>query len=87
VDPGQVEFCANLSSGHKWSPNYVHPRQSSGNPTPDTPEPDRTPPDRPTACFIAQQDSSATIYSLHFNSLKEEFGVVSKIKFLFFIFF
>jgi hypothetical protein len=54
--------------------NYVsrlHARESNRDPNLSTPEPDG-----PVACDIDQQCSSATFVSLHFHSLKKQFGRV-----------
>jgi hypothetical protein len=49
-------------------------KESSLNANSNTVEPDRPQHDRPAACVIAQQYSSATVFSFRFDSRKEKFG-------------
>jgi hypothetical protein len=67
--------------------NYIFKKtQSSWNPSPNILEPDRAQHDCSAVCVIAQQYSSTTLISLHFNSHKEKFSARFKI-FLFNLFY
>ena len=70
--PNLAQVWARSTNGHLHTYTQGSPIE---NPNPNTPVSDRTLPDCPTACVIAQQHSSATIFSLHFSSLKEKFGL------------
>ena len=71
----QIEYCAKSElSVHMDIYKYVNKIESSINPNSNTLEPDRPRYDQPAACVIAQQYSSASFFSLRFQTRKESFG-------------